>query len=56
MERVVEREVRRRIYRPAIIEGDTMESEPQVFTHEFQYSRSEWEEMREQAAEQTAAN
>jgi len=56
MERVVEREIRRRIYRPAIVDGDITESEPQVFTHEFQYSRSEWEEMREQEAEQTAAN
>jgi tetratricopeptide (TPR) repeat protein len=56
MARVVEREVRRRIYRPAIVDGDTRESGPQVFTHEFQYSRSEWEEMREQETEQTAAN
>ncbi len=56
MASVVEREVRRRIYRPAIADGDTTESDPQVFTHQFQFSRSEWEEMREQAAEQTAAN
>ena len=58
MENVVEREIRRRVYRPMIVDGDTRESDQQVFTHEFQFSRSEWEEMREQAqeAEQTAAN
>jgi tetratricopeptide (TPR) repeat protein len=56
MAHLVEREVRRRIYRPAIVEGDITESEPQVFTHEFKYSRSEWEAMREQASAQTAAN
>jgi hypothetical protein len=55
---MVEREVRRRVYRPAIIDGHTMVSEPQVFTHEFRYSRSELEAMREPASdtEQTAAS
>ena len=43
---MVEREVRRRVYRPAIVDGATRESDPQVFTHEFSYSRSELEEMR----------
>lgn len=54
---MVEREVRRRVYRPAIVDGDTANSSRQIFKHEFSYSRSELEELREAAtqAEQTAA-
>ena len=57
IENMVEREVRRRVYRPAVVDGDTRESGPQVFTHEFSYSRSELEAMRESSTgtEQTAA-
>ena len=55
---MVEREVRRRIYRPKIVDGETRESEPQIFTHEFNYTRSEFEALRkpQSNAEQTAAN
>ena len=58
IENMVEREVRRRVYRPMIVDGDTRESEPQVFTHEFNYTRSELEALRkpQSDAEQTAAN
>ena len=58
IENMVEREVRRRVYRPKIVDGQTRESEPQIFTHEFNYTRSEFEELRkpQSNAEQTAAN
>ena len=57
IQNMVEREVRRRVYRPAIVDGVTRESDPLVFTHEFSYSRSELERMRGSSsdAEQTAA-
>ena len=57
IQNMVEREVRRRVYRPMIVDGNTRESEPQIFTHEFNYTRSELEAMREPQpqAEQTAA-
>ena len=58
IQNMVEREVRRRIYRPKIVDGETRESEPQIFTHEFNYTRSEFEALRkpQSNAEQTAAN
>jgi tetratricopeptide (TPR) repeat protein len=46
MRRMVEREVKRRIYRPRIVEGGPRESDPLTFTHEFRYSRSELQELR----------
>jgi len=57
IEKMVEREVRRRVYRPVIVNGDAVESGPQAFTHEFRYSTSELEAMLKPAsdAEQTAA-
>jgi tetratricopeptide (TPR) repeat protein len=57
IENMVEREVRRRVYRPAIVDGDTAVSSRQVFRHEFSYSRSELEELRGPSAgtEQTVA-
>jgi hypothetical protein len=48
MERMVHREIRRRVYRPAIVDGVPVESGNQVFRHEFQYRRSEIEELREE--------
>jgi tetratricopeptide (TPR) repeat protein len=46
MQTMVEREVRRRAYRPMISEGTTVESGPLVFRHEFMYSKSELEDIR----------
>lgn len=58
IESMVRREVRRRVYRPMIVDGETGVSNPQVFTHEFRYSRSELDAMRGPSSEtnQTAAN
>ena len=46
MRRMVEREIKRRIYRPVVADGAPTESNLQTFTHEFRYSRSELEELR----------
>jgi tetratricopeptide (TPR) repeat protein len=58
MERMVHREIRRRVYRPAMVDGVPVESGNQVFRHEFQYRRSEVEELPEQgqAEEQATAS
>ena len=57
IENMVEREVKRRVYRPAIVDGDTAVSSRQIFKHQFNYSRSELDAMREPSSdtEQTAA-
>ncbi len=56
-QRMVEREVKRRVYRPVVVDGVTQGSNLQTFTHEFRYSRSELEGLRaNNSAAQTAAN
>jgi hypothetical protein len=50
MQRLVHREVRRRAFRPAIVDGVPVEASGQVFRHEFLYLESEREEIREQNA------
>ena len=57
IQNMVEREVRRRIYRPVIVDGEAVDSESQIFTHEFTYTRAELDAMRapQGAGEQTAA-
>lgn len=56
MQRMVEREVRRRVYRPTINEGKTAVSGPLVFRHEFKYSKSELEDIRARDESQAAAS
>jgi hypothetical protein len=46
IQNMVERDVRRRVYRPVIVDGAAVESEPQIFTHEFAYTRAELDAMR----------
>jgi hypothetical protein len=46
MEHMVAREIKRRTYRPMIADGAPTVSDPQTFTHEFRYSRSELQELR----------
>ncbi len=57
IEKMVQREIQRRVYRPVVIDGDTWQSDPQIFTHEFTYTRAELEAMRtpQVEGEQTAA-
>jgi tetratricopeptide (TPR) repeat protein len=50
MQRLVHREVRRRAFRPAIVDGVPVEASGQIFRHEFLYLESEREEIREQNA------
>ena len=46
MERMVVREIKRRRFRPLIIDGAINQSEMQTFTHEFRYRQSELEDIR----------
>lgn len=46
MQRMVHREIRRRIFRPALEEGVPIESGNQVFRHEFFYTAAELEELK----------
>lgn len=51
MQRMVEREVKRRIYRPRIVNGVTTGADSQTFRHEFRYRMSELEQMRRENRE-----
>jgi tetratricopeptide (TPR) repeat protein len=51
MQRIVHREIRSRLFRPLIVEGVPVESDNQVFTHEFFYEESELEEIRSKNAD-----
>ncbi len=48
MQRMVHREVRRRAFRPQIVDGSPVESDNQEFRHEFVYREREIEEIRRQ--------
>ena len=50
MQRMVHREVRQRLFRPALVDGVPAESDNQVYTHEFFYEDSELEEIRSKKA------
>ena len=50
MQRMVHREIRRRLFRPVLVEGVPAESDIQVYTHDFFYEDSELEEIRSKKA------
>ncbi|MBT8081962.1 MAG: tetratricopeptide repeat protein [Gammaproteobacteria bacterium] len=52
MQRMVQREILRRIYRPQFEEQGAIRSAPQTIRHEFKYSTNELESLRKQAEEQ----
>lgn len=52
MERMVEREIRRRRFRPLVIDGAMTDSETQTFTHEFRYRKTELEDIRAKMPEE----
>ena len=52
MERMVEREVKRRRFRPLIIDGNMTDSEMQTFRHDFRYRRTELEDIRADIAKE----
>ena len=51
MQRMVHREIRRRIFRPMLVEGEPAESGNQVFRHEFYFTEQELAEIRRKKAE-----
>lgn len=55
MRRIIEREVKRRLYRPTISEGTTVASGPLIFMHDFKYNQSELSELREQQEQEQQA-
>lgn len=52
MQRMVHREIRRRIFRPVLEEGVPIKSGNQVFRHEFYYTEGELEALKEETAGQ----
>lgn len=52
MERMVEREVRRRRYRPLVVDGNLTDSGEQTLTHDFRYRRTELEDIRAEIAKE----
>ena len=55
IQRIIEREVKRRTYRPMMVDGTTVGSGPLLFRHEFNYSQTELDELREKDAQNTSA-
>ena len=55
MQRTVQREIGRRIYRPQYEDEGAIRSTPQTLQHEFKYMRRELESLREESAEQQEA-
>ena len=51
MQRYVQRELRGRLYRPAFVEGNAVESVGQTFTHNFYYRQTDLESLRKEDAE-----
>ena len=51
MERMVQRELQRRRYRPLVMDGKLTQSEMQTFTHEFRYRKTELEDIRAENSE-----
>jgi hypothetical protein len=43
---MVHREIRRRIFRPRIVEGETVESQDLVFEHPFSYAQADLDDLR----------
>ncbi len=50
MQRMVHREIRRRMYRPQFVNGAPVESENQVFVHEFYYRQEQLDDLKKQQA------
>jgi tetratricopeptide (TPR) repeat protein len=53
--RIIEREVKRRVYRPMLVDGTTVGSGPQLFRHEFKYSQTEHDDLRKKEEEKQQA-
>jgi tetratricopeptide (TPR) repeat protein len=55
MQRVVHREIRRRVYRPRIVDGAPVSSEELRYEHDFSYLKTELEAIRKANAKEAAA-
>ncbi|MEL7185077.1 MAG: tetratricopeptide repeat protein [Pseudomonadota bacterium] len=56
LQRMVHREIRRRIFRPRAVDGELVATEGMVFEHEFTYRQSDLDAIRENNATVAAAN
>jgi hypothetical protein len=56
MQRLVHREIRRRAFRPAMVDGVPVEAGDQIFRHEFNYLESEREEIQKKNAAEAASS
>ena len=54
MQRIVHREIRRRVFRPMIVDAQPVESGDQVFEHRFLYRQSDLDKLQENKAVQKA--
>jgi len=52
MQRMVHRELRRRIFRPPMVDGVPVEAPNQVFIHEFFYQQADLEELKQAATQE----
>ena len=52
MQRMVDREIRRRVFRPAMVDGIPVDATGQTFRHEFFYLESERKELQKEQAQQ----
>ena len=50
MQRMVHREIRRRVFRPAMVDGIPVDATDQTFRHEFFYRKSELKELQKEQA------
>jgi hypothetical protein len=55
IKRFVERELRGRLYRPAFVNGNPVESTGQEFTHNFYYRQSDLDRIRDEEANKAQA-
>ena len=46
IQRIVHRDVRRRVFRPRMLDGELQESETMVFEHSFYYRQAELDKLR----------
>jgi tetratricopeptide (TPR) repeat protein len=54
MQRMVHREIRRRVFRPQLVDGAPVDSGEQFFRHEFTYLQSELNDLRQQGEGDTS--
>ena len=56
IQRMVHREIRRRVFRPQLVDGTPVDSDEQFLRHEFTYLQSELNDLREEAKGDTSVD